>query len=105
VLLLLLVSITDRVSSLELATNRADPFRYKAERLVKSLEVAGRPPSPATPKGAAIGSDLDGFVKPTLGDVESDLATFAEALRARHSQSAEGILTGNALRVIERRFV
>jgi hypothetical protein len=31
--------------------------------------------------------------------------TSPTALRARHPQSAEGILTGNALRVIERRFV
>jgi hypothetical protein len=31
--------------------------------------------------------------------------TSTTALRARHRQSAEGILAGNALRVIERRCV
>jgi hypothetical protein len=42
----------------------------------------------------------------SVGSVESvaDLATFAEALRAPPA-ARRGILTGNALRVIERRFV
>ena len=54
----------------------------------------------------AIGSDLDGFIKPTIGGVETaaDLKPFAEALRARHPESADRILAQNALRVINRRF-
>jgi len=54
----------------------------------------------------AIGSDLDGFIKPTLGGVESaaDLAQLAGGLRERYPDAAEKILTENALRVLERRF-
>jgi microsomal dipeptidase-like Zn-dependent dipeptidase len=53
-----------------------------------------------------IGTDLDGFIKPTLGGVESaaDLAAFAAGLRARYPQAADAILDGNARRVLERRF-
>jgi microsomal dipeptidase-like Zn-dependent dipeptidase len=54
----------------------------------------------------AIGSDLDGFIRPTLGGVESaaDLAQLAGGLRERYPAAAEKILTENALRVLERRF-
>jgi microsomal dipeptidase-like Zn-dependent dipeptidase len=54
----------------------------------------------------AIGSDLDGFIRPTLGGVESaaDLRPVADGLRARYPQAAEKILTQNALRVLERRY-
>jgi microsomal dipeptidase-like Zn-dependent dipeptidase len=54
----------------------------------------------------AIGSDLDGFIKPTLGGVESaaDLRPLADGLRARYPQAADKILTQNALRVLGRRY-
>jgi microsomal dipeptidase-like Zn-dependent dipeptidase len=52
----------------------------------------------------AIGSDFDGFIKPTLGGLESsaDLALLEEPLTGRYgAQDAERILWGNALRVME----
>ena len=51
-----------------------------------------------------IGSDLDGFIKPTMSGVESaeDLAKLEDALRKRYPSDADGILSGNALRVVTR---
>jgi microsomal dipeptidase-like Zn-dependent dipeptidase len=51
-----------------------------------------------------IGSDLDGFIKPTMSGVESaeDLAKLEEALRAKYPIDADAILSGNALRVVTR---
>lgn len=52
---------------------------------------------------AAIGSDFDGFIKPTMGGLErsSDLARLPAALSARYGASdAERILSGNVLRVL-----
>jgi microsomal dipeptidase-like Zn-dependent dipeptidase len=49
----------------------------------------------------AIGSDLDGFIKPTMPGIEtaSDLATLEAPLRAAYGDDAEMILSGNAMRV------
>ena len=58
------------------------------------------------PEHVAIGSDLDGFIKPTLGGIESaaDLAPFADGA-ARALPGVRGaMLEGNALRVIRTRF-
>jgi microsomal dipeptidase-like Zn-dependent dipeptidase len=51
-----------------------------------------------------IGSDLDGFIKPTMSGVESaeDLAKLEEALRAAYPDDADAILWGNAYRVVHR---
>jgi microsomal dipeptidase-like Zn-dependent dipeptidase len=51
-----------------------------------------------------IGSDLDGFIKPTMSGVESaeDLAKLEDALRKRYPSDGDGILSGNALRVVTR---
>ena len=52
---------------------------------------------------AAIGSDLDGFIKPTMGGLESmaDMARLQQALRDRYGEEdAERICSGNALRVL-----
>jgi microsomal dipeptidase-like Zn-dependent dipeptidase len=51
----------------------------------------------------AIGSDFDGFIKPTLGGLESmtDMARLEAALRDRYgAEDAERICSGNALRVL-----
>ncbi|HSS43417.1 MAG TPA: membrane dipeptidase [Solirubrobacterales bacterium] len=50
-----------------------------------------------------IGSDLDGFIKPTIGGVEdaADLARLEAPLRERYGDAdAEKIMGGNALRVL-----
>ncbi len=59
-----------------------------------------------SPDHIAIGSDLDGFIKPTLGGVESaaDFAPFAQAVRARYPDLAERLLDANARRMLDRRF-
>jgi len=52
---------------------------------------------------AAIGSDFDGFIKPTMGGLErsSDLARLPVALGDRYgAEDAERILSGNVLRVL-----
>ena len=50
----------------------------------------------------AIGSDFDGFIKPTMGELESmsDMARFEKALHERYPEDAEQICSGNALRVL-----
>ncbi|MEO8689542.1 MAG: membrane dipeptidase, partial [Solirubrobacteraceae bacterium] len=51
----------------------------------------------------AIGSDFDGFIKPTMGGLErsSDLARLPAALSARYGPAdAERILSGNVLRLL-----
>ena len=51
----------------------------------------------------AIGSDFDGFIKPTMGGFErsSDLARLPAALTARYGAAdAERMLSGNVLRVL-----
>jgi microsomal dipeptidase-like Zn-dependent dipeptidase len=80
--------------------------RTDTKTLAQTLDVLDRHIAAIGPQHVAIGSDLDGFIKPTMGGVDSaaDLAPFAAALRARHPESADGILSENALRVIERRF-
>jgi microsomal dipeptidase-like Zn-dependent dipeptidase len=50
----------------------------------------------------AIGSDFDGFIKPTMGGIEAakDLGLLQEPLTNQYSAEAEKILNGNALRVL-----
>jgi membrane dipeptidase len=50
-----------------------------------------------------IGSDLDGFIKPTVGGIQNvdDLAKLAQRLEAAHPAHAEAMLFGNALRVLK----
>lgn len=47
-----------------------------------------------------IGSDFDGFIKPTLPGIEDmrDMAWLEAALKARYGEHAQGICSGNALR-------
>jgi membrane dipeptidase len=49
----------------------------------------------------AIGSDLDGFIKPTVAGIETagDLAKLEAPLRQAYGADAEAILSGNAMRV------
>jgi microsomal dipeptidase-like Zn-dependent dipeptidase len=80
--------------------------RTDTKTLAESVEVLARHIDAIGPRNVALGSDLDGFIKPTLGGIETaaDLAPLAAALRARYPADADDILEGNARRVIERRF-
>lgn len=80
--------------------------RKDTETLAESLDLLARHIEAIGPEHVAIGSDLDGFIKPTLGGIESaaDLKPFADALRARYPDTADAMLTGNALAVIRTRF-
>lgn len=51
-----------------------------------------------------IGSDLDGFIKPTVGGIEyaDDLRKLVEPLREAYPDAADAILHGNARRVVEK---
>lgn len=50
----------------------------------------------------ALGSDFDGFIKPTMGELESigDLEKLEAPLRKRYGADAERMMSGNALRVL-----
>jgi microsomal dipeptidase-like Zn-dependent dipeptidase len=52
----------------------------------------------------AIGSDLDGFIKPTVGGIENvdDLARLEAPLREHYPDAADAILHGNAERVLRK---
>jgi microsomal dipeptidase-like Zn-dependent dipeptidase len=80
--------------------------RRDTKTLEESLDLLGRHIEAIGPEHVAIGSDLDGFIKPTLGGIETaaDLAPLAQALRARYPADADAILEGNARRLLERRF-
>jgi microsomal dipeptidase-like Zn-dependent dipeptidase len=54
----------------------------------------------------AIGTDFDGFIKPTLEGLESaaDLPRLEAALRERYPGDADAMLRDNALRMLRRRF-
>ena len=60
--------------------------RTDTKTLAESLDVLDRHIDAIGPEHVALGSDLDGFIKPTLGGVETaaDLAPLAAALRARY---------------------
>ncbi|WP_028063487.1 membrane dipeptidase [Solirubrobacter soli] len=80
--------------------------RTETKTLVESVAVLARHIDAIGPQHVALGSDLDGFIKPTLGGIENagDLAALAAALRNRYPTDADAILEGNARRVIETRF-
>jgi len=80
--------------------------RKNTKTLQESIDLLARHIDAIGPEHVAIGSDLDGFIKPTLGGIESaaDLKPFANALRARYPEQAEAMLTTNALEVIRARF-
>jgi microsomal dipeptidase-like Zn-dependent dipeptidase len=52
----------------------------------------------------ALGSDLDGFIKPTMSGIESaeHLALLEQPLREAYPDDADAILSGNVLRVVRR---
>ena len=68
--------------------------RTDTKTLNESLDVLDRHIDAIGVEHVALGSDLDGFIRPTIGGVESaaDLKPFADALRARRPEDAERIL-------------
>ena len=57
-------------------------------------------------QATAFGTDLDGFIKPTIEGVQraADLSVLAEWIREDHPGDAQDILYGNARRVFKRVF-
>jgi membrane dipeptidase len=80
--------------------------RSETKTLDESMAVLARHIDAIGPQHVGLGSDLDGFIKPTLGGIETaaDLAALAGAIRARYPDQADDILEGNARRVIAARF-
>jgi microsomal dipeptidase-like Zn-dependent dipeptidase len=78
-------------------TTFEDSFEVICRHLDRIAEITG------SHAHAAIGSDFDGFIKPTMGGLESmtDMARLEQALRERYgAKDAERICSGNALRVL-----
>ncbi|MQA75625.1 MAG: hypothetical protein GEU88_15020 [Solirubrobacterales bacterium] len=74
-----------------------ESFEVICRHLDRIAEITG------SHRHAAIGSDFDGFIKPTMGGLESmsDMARLERALRDRHgAEDAERICSDNALRVL-----
>jgi membrane dipeptidase len=55
-------------------------------------------------KHVALGTDFDGFIKPTMSGLEDmgDLALLEQWLRKEYGADADGIASGNALRVLRK---
>ena len=73
-----------------------ESFEVIAAHVERIREITG------SHRHSAIGSDFDGFVKPTLAGLESmaDMRRLETALRQRYGDDAEAITSGNALRVL-----
>jgi microsomal dipeptidase-like Zn-dependent dipeptidase len=74
-----------------------DSFEVICRHLDRLAEITG------SHRHAAIGSDFDGFIKPTMGGLESmtDMARLEAALRDRlGAEDAERVCSENALRVL-----
>jgi microsomal dipeptidase-like Zn-dependent dipeptidase len=100
----------DGVVGLILAQHQLnDAIRKRpTESFEDSIEVLGRHidaihDAVGSHRHTAIGSDLDGFIKPTLSGLETmgDMARLEDSLRARYGDDdGELIASGNALRVL-----
>jgi microsomal dipeptidase-like Zn-dependent dipeptidase len=77
-------------------TDFASSFELLEFHIQRIHEVLG------THRHTAIGSDLDGFIKPVLPGLEDmrEMKPLQEALRKKHGADGEAICAGNALRVL-----
>jgi microsomal dipeptidase-like Zn-dependent dipeptidase len=77
-----------------------DDPRNTAPVVLRHIDAIREALGSSTNEHVAIGSDLDGFIKPTMAGIETvaDLASFEAPLRAAYPD-ADAILSGNALRV------
>jgi microsomal dipeptidase-like Zn-dependent dipeptidase len=66
--------------------------------IAKIAEITG------SHRHVAIGTDFDGFIKPTMGGLESmaDLKALEDRLRARYKADADLIASQNVLRVLQK---
>lgn len=73
-----------------------ESFEVICKHIDKIREITG------SNEFVAIGSDLDGFIKPTMGGLETmaDMAQLEQALEQRYGADAELIACGNAVRVL-----
>jgi microsomal dipeptidase-like Zn-dependent dipeptidase len=83
-------ALSDEVGGLERTLKSLRLHIGKIRELTGSYENIG------------IGSDLDGFIKPTVGGIEevSHLQRVAEGLGESHPEHVDAILYGNAMRVL-----
>lgn len=78
-------------------TDFGESFEVICRHLDRFAEITG------SHRHGAIGSDFDGFIKPTMGGLESmtDMARLEKALHEHYGdEDAERICSGNALRVL-----
>ena len=81
----------------EYSTTFEQSFEVICRHVDRLAEITG------SHRHAGIGSDFDGFIKPTMGGLESmaDMRTLETALRDRYGPAdAEAICSANALRVL-----
>jgi microsomal dipeptidase-like Zn-dependent dipeptidase len=81
-------------------TNPDDPAETPRV-MQKHIDAIRRHVPHHTNHHVAIGSDLDGFIKPTVAGIDTagDLANLDPPLRHAYGDDADAILSGNALRV------
>lgn len=82
---------------------RTTPARTLAETIDVMCRHIDRIEELSGPGHVGLGTDFDGFVKPTMGGLEtaSDLALLREPLLARYDAAqVDGFLHGNARRVV-----
>jgi microsomal dipeptidase-like Zn-dependent dipeptidase len=74
----------------------AESFEVICRHIDKIAAITG------SHRHVALGTDFDGFIKPTMGGLEhsGDLAQLESALRGRYGDDAELICSENALRVL-----
>jgi microsomal dipeptidase-like Zn-dependent dipeptidase len=80
-------------------TTTLDETMEVVERhIAKMAEITG------DHRHVAIGTDFDGFIKPTMGGLQSmaDLTSLEDRLRAAHGADADLIASGNVLRVLQK---
>jgi membrane dipeptidase len=78
-------------------TDFEDSFEVICQHIDKIAAITG------SHRHCGIGSDFDGFIKPTMGGLESmaDMALLEQALRRRYGdEDAERICSANAIRVL-----
>ena len=104
------IAVRDGVAGLILAEHQAADGirRLRTRTLEQAIDVLGRHIDAiheitGSHRHVGIGTDLDGFIKPTLAGLDDagSLALLESALRERYGDAdAELILSGNALRVL-----